>query len=138
MGSSIDTAGETAHHNEARGRELAAEHPCNVRSVRGACAGAHDRDGRLVEDGIPRGAAHEQPGRRIEDRRQRRREPWIGSPQPADRPGCEPGTKGALVEPATKLLEPPTTGSDRLTVPRDAEEGRLGELAHELSSVGER
>ncbi len=135
----VDTAGEAADHDEARGGELAAEHPGDVGAVRRAGAGADDRHGRTVEQLELAAAAHEQARRRVEDRAEGRREAGRRARQPAQAALRQSGQVGALVELAPEAREAlaPRRGDEvRVRVRRERGEGQLAHA--DRSSVGVR
>jgi len=139
MGGAVDPAGQSAHDDEARGGELAAEHARRLRPVRRARPRAHDGHGRSVKELRLARAAEEETDRGIVDGSQQRREVRTRAAHEADPFRLQ-------LRRVRRLLEPTDEGREaRAPRPLDlvgsglGGEGGDGELAHgPESSVGER
>ena len=133
----VDASREPADDDEPRGRQLAAEHPCDVRAVGGARAGADDRNRRAVEQLQLCLAAREQSGRRVEDRYETAREARRRARQPAKPAPVQVGQVGALVEVALESRETLATRSrDQMRVGVRRERGDM--LGQDVVRPGQR
>ena len=75
----VHAAGEPAHDDETRGGELTPDQARHLAAVRRAGAGADDRDRREAQQLDLPGSAQEEPGRRVVQLSQQRREPRLGA-----------------------------------------------------------
>ena len=138
MGLGVDAPCHPADDDETVRRELAAEAPCHLPTVRRARPRADDGHRRPREQLELGGPAQEEPRRRVVNRMQERREARLGAAEEAQPGRPEPVALGRLVE---RLAEAREADGARLLhdvrVRRRCERGER-ELVHAASSFGER